>query len=439
MRTGSKHLQLLAGLVAGLGLLACILRIAAARAANEPPLATSASALVVLLLGAGLAALLVAIARLLDRPITDDQRMIAMLRDLNAQIGELREKTSKGFSRLSSSASTPPAVPTKPKAAGDSRVAAQATGDSGVLSAGDDEPLLPIAWGEEDLAGDDADDDAAAAGLDGHTLGTSHVAGGQSPTLQSLAQTLEDLRELYLMDPSQRTAYRNDLAQRRRQLLLDQLQAAMKTAQLDRAQDLMAMLQAQYAGDAEVESASASLRDTLAESQSMHFQAVSDQAEDFMSMGQFDQAAAVVQRHIDQHPSHAAGLALMERVRQEQSQHDDQVVDRLFLEVRHHTERRHWRKAVDSAQKLVDQFPDHRRTAKIREQLRVLKDNAQIEERKEIETRIQSLIHAQRYQEAIDLADQVIARFPGSPQAQSLITLLPKLRQTAIHAEMHLR
>jgi hypothetical protein len=94
-----------------------------------------------------------------------------------------------------------------------------------------------------------------------------------------------------------------------------------------------------------------------------------------------------------------------------------------------------WR-ALAGAQKLMDQSPGHRRAAAIREQFATIAENAEIEQRQEMERHIQELLRAKQFSEAIDLAEQLLDRFPTSPQAESLQELLPKMRQLAIEHEV---
>ena len=45
------------------------------------------------------------------------------------------------------------------------------------------------------------------------------------------------------------------------------------------------------------------------------------------------------------------------------------------------------------------------------------------------EDRIRDLVNSQQYAEAADLAEDLLQRFPDSPQAAYLTELLPKLRE----------
>jgi hypothetical protein len=93
------------------------------------------------------------------------------------------------------------------------------------------------------------------------------------------------------------------------------------------------------------------------------------------------------------------------------------------------------RAALEGAQKLLEAYPTHARANKIRQQLKTIAYNAEVEERQEHEMRIQQLVRGRRFAEAVELAEDVMKRYPGSPQAQSLDEMLPKLRDLAEHGD----
>jgi outer membrane protein assembly factor BamD (BamD/ComL family) len=95
-----------------------------------------------------------------------------------------------------------------------------------------------------------------------------------------------------------------------------------------------------------------------------------------------------------------------------------------------------WRAALEGVQNYLQRFPDHPRAVKIRQQLRVIQKNAEIEERHEQEERIRALINSRQFAEAADLSEDLLQRFPDSPQATYLSELLPKLRARAGAGEM---
>ena len=69
--------------------------------------------------------------------------------------------------------------------------------------------------------------------------------------------------------------------------------------------------------------------------------------------------------------------------------------------------------------------------AAVRQQMATLKANAEIETRQELENEIKELIRTKKFADALDLAQQVIANYPDSPQAEALRSQLPRLQQRA--------
>ena len=107
----------------------------------------------------------------------------------------------------------------------------------------------------------------------------------------------------------------------------------------------------------------------------------------------------------------------------------------MYEEVQADVDRRSWREALEGAQRLLEAYPTHARANKLRQQLKTIAHNAEIEERQEHEMRIQQLVRGRRFAEAVELAEDVMKRYPGSPQAQSLDEMLPKLRDLAEHGD----
>ena len=136
------------------------------------------------------------------------------------------------------------------------------------------------------------------------------------------------------------------------------------------------------------------------------------------------------------YPDNPDAAGLLRRVTRERDLFRESTVQRLYDEVKHEVERRNWRRAHSSAVKLLERFSDHRKSEKIRAQFSTIAENAEIEERQEQESRIQELIKARRFGEAVELAEQLMRQFPDSPQAQSLEELLPTLRDKALEEEI---
>jgi hypothetical protein len=166
------------------------------------------------------------------------------------------------------------------------------------------------------------------------------------------------------------------------------------------------------------------------------FSALHDRVEDLMAVWAWDQAYADAARFIENFPDHSEGRELLARVMRERDAYIENTANLLYEEIRSDIERRSYRRAMTNAVKLLECAPGHRRSAAIRPQLKTIRENAEIEERQEQERRIQEMIRAKQIPEAIDLAEDLLRRFPSSPQADSLQKLLPKMRELAIGTEV---
>ena len=107
------------------------------------------------------------------------------------------------------------------------------------------------------------------------------------------------------------------------------------------------------------------------------------------------------------------------------------VAQRLFDEIRQEVDRRHWRAALGCVQRLFDNAPQSTLAQRVRSQLPTIQRNAEIEERREREAAIHDLVRQNRYVEAIAFSEDLIRRFPSSPQARTLGEALPRLRDLA--------
>jgi hypothetical protein len=155
------------------------------------------------------------------------------------------------------------------------------------------------------------------------------------------------------------------------------------------------------------------------------------QVNELLASSSYDLALAAANDFVRRYPQNPAGQELVKRIVQEAEVYVEQTTARLFDEIRSSVERRQWRRALEMSQRLLEKFPEHPRASKIRQQLRPIQHNAEMEERQVQEVRIQELIRARRYAESIDLCEDLIRRFPQSTQAATLTGLLPKLRERA--------
>jgi hypothetical protein len=89
----------------------------------------------------------------------------------------------------------------------------------------------------------------------------------------------------------------------------------------------------------------------------------------------------------------------------------------------------HWDEALAGAREFLERFPSSVEAEALRAQIDTLKTNAEIQQRKQYETRFKELVHTHRYTEALRLARHVVGQFPDSPQAGALRAQIPALEK----------
>jgi len=249
--------------------------------------------------------------------------------------------------------------------------------------------------------------------------------------LEPLYQALYEIRELTMLPDAERRERLERHRVERRANLLKQAFELVAARQWQQAERTVATLEVEFASDDEV----AKSRHYLNHSRRLHEQETvgrtTREIEGLLSSAAWDQALARARALSDGFPENADARELVARVGRERKAFEESNVQRMFDELRHDIDRRIWRRALVHAERLLEQYPDHPRADGVRRQLGTLQDNAEIEERQEQEVRIQELIKARRFNEAIELAEELLDRYPLSPQAESLELLLPRIRDLA--------
>ncbi len=252
--------------------------------------------------------------------------------------------------------------------------------------------------------------------------------------LARMAETLDDLREVVLLSDEQRQARRNQLERAQTQSLLEEVDQSIKDGHWSRASELLRMLQQGQGDDPAVRQIARRLAEARAATQRHTFSLVSREVENLMATADWDAALEKIRKFHQDFADCAEGKVLLERVEHERRLFGEQTVRQWYEQFKDESERKNWRRALGLAQKLLEKFSDHTKCEKVRAQLPLVQQNAEIEERQEQEQAIQLLIRTRRFDEAIEQAELLIRRFPLSPQAQTLDAMLPRLREMALQA-----
>jgi hypothetical protein len=157
--------------------------------------------------------------------------------------------------------------------------------------------------------------------------------------------------------------------------------------------------------------------------------------DDLMALSNWELALAIATTFAAENPNDSDAQWLRQRVTREFEIYREGSVRRLYDQIKEELERKKYRRALSIARRLLEKFPEHKKSEKIRRQLPTILENAEIEERQEEEQRIQSFIKTKRFADAVELGEALLAKYPMSPQASAVEEMLPRLRELAIEQE----
>jgi len=272
---------------------------------------------------------------------------------------------------------------------------------------------------------------------------TPAVSAASMPTSDDVAQALqriialfEEIRQLTLLDDRGRAALLNDQRQQHKTAAIAEATTLQHALQWARADEVLQALEKEIPGDADIAKARQDLADRRAASENQAISRASGAVEDLMAIGNWDQAVQSAEELVRNFPENPAALSVQARVARERELSEENAAQRMYEEVKQATERRQWQRALTAARQLLERFPGHRRAEKVREQYATIQSNADIEQRQDAEAKLQDLIRSKRFIEAVAMAENILEKYPLSPQAASLEEMLPKMRAMAIEQEL---
>jgi hypothetical protein len=249
--------------------------------------------------------------------------------------------------------------------------------------------------------------------------------------LKQLADAIEEVRQTSLLPDADRRDRLKVHREQRKTILLKDLYGLVPAHDWPRAERLLITLETEYPNDSDVAKGRSYLDHSRKLFEDETMVRSSREIEELVAAGSFERALEKVKLLVQGFPTSPEAHTLLARVEKEHEMYHETTVQRMFEEIKHDSERRMWKRALMHAEHLLERFPAHRLADTIRVQLATLQENAEIQERQQMEVRIQELMHDGQFEEAIELAEDVVRRFPMSPQAETLEELLPKIRELA--------
>ena len=256
----------------------------------------------------------------------------------------------------------------------------------------------------------------------------------QVPVGTAAEALLEEIRELnvnVLLSDSQRQVKRRYLTGRGAERLKADVERAVASGDLGQADESLDRLLRVAPDVPGIEELSERLEQARSQAESRDVAEARRRVEDLVSVSGFAAATAVVNGLLAKHPSCAEAIALLERVRREREAFVNEQRLAMYRKVEKQAASRHWSEALSAADELLAAYPNSPEADAVRTRLDTLRENARIEEARDLRDKVSELISRRRFGEAVELARDLIARFPATAAAGELRQQMPKLEELA--------
>lgn len=261
--------------------------------------------------------------------------------------------------------------------------------------------------------------------------GTTDAVQGPPPPWQDILSLLQQMRDNALLTDDERKQKRQH-AEEAEYAQAKELVASM-TAEGDfvRARQIIETFRARYPSSQRGRQLSEEQESHRERFESQDVRTITRQVEDLMSISAWPRARQLVQQLVERHPDSGEARQLLMRVEKEHATFQEEQRRRMHAEVQRFVSQKRWEEANVAAKTFVERFPGCSESEALLMQIPTLQNNAEIEVRQDLETKIMDYARHGRYIEAVDLARRLIERYPGSPQAEALRNQLPRLEELA--------
>lgn len=247
-------------------------------------------------------------------------------------------------------------------------------------------------------------------------------------------EVLEQLRELnvnVLLTERERRAKRERLTAREAEGVAGEVERHLASGELAAAGEQLDRL-VRVAPDYEgLDALRERIERARADAEAADVEQATRRVEDLMATGSFDEALTVADELLDRHRSAPAAIALLDRVRRERRALENERREQMYAKVQKAASARRWREAMAAAREFLHAYTEGHEADAVRAQWETITDNARIEEVRELRDRIRDLIDRRRFAEAVELARDLVGRFPDTAAAQELRGQLARLEALA--------
>lgn len=255
-------------------------------------------------------------------------------------------------------------------------------------------------------------------GENGRVLASTNGSSATSD-LGHMHDLLREIRDLSVVSPTERDSSLERIRTNYQKHAAEEIIEAVNRRQLGDARIMLRDAEATYGSTSTFERLSVKIEEAEARTEPLDFARTKRMVEEAIAGKRWAEAEQFVEDLSHNHPASVRCRQLWEDTRRA----------RLLAHVQRCSSQHHWAEAKAAANEFLERFPDGVEAKALRLQLATLEDNAEIVQRRHIESRITELLASQHFDEALRLAKHVVENFPDSPQAEALREQLPRLEK----------
>lgn len=253
----------------------------------------------------------------------------------------------------------------------------------------------------------------------------------QARLLDELVRLTREVRDIELLSEPERAArLRSEGGELARQLELE-VPALLREHNWVEAHRRVRSARLRYPTLSDWDALAGQVEQARASVESRDIDAVSREVSDLATLGAWARAMQAVSDLQQRHPDSPQVAELVRRAATQREQASAEDRARLMARAQDAKDRRDWPETMHLVEQVLRKYPHSPEAAELRQQLPTVRANVEIHIRQQMEAEIRDLIKGQHYEGASRVVRKLIAEYPDSPQATALRSQLPRLEQKA--------
>jgi len=245
------------------------------------------------------------------------------------------------------------------------------------------------------------------------------MTAGRPTTLAEVLATLEELRDIALLSDEQRGRMGERLSALQRERLRARVNEALDDRRLRDAREYLAGAVARFGPSAEFDHLGQKIESVAEATEPLAHARAVRRIEKAISEGAWSAAEQLAKALAVEYPGSQPCRQLLEATQR----------GRRYTVVQQFTTQHRWSEALAAAEEFLKVYPESLEARTLGVEIQTLRQNAEIQRRKQYEALIKEHLRSQRFADALRLARHVIETFPESPQARALRKQIPVLER----------